>query len=340
MAGGIVLGFSRRRPGPDTLGSMKWGDAAAAFADYLAVERAMSPRTVEAYGRDVEELRRGHAERSGREPDPRAIDAAAIRAHLASLFGRVDPATIARKLSSLRAFFGFLARRGHVEVNPARAIRSPKRKRILPRALDVDDAFGLIEVPDQAAAGAAPVGARAQAARLRDRALVEVLYGAGLRVSECCALDIDDVDTARYGDGGAILHVRKGKGGKSRIVPIGGQAVAALVEYLGARAALAARGEAPDPAALFLNQRGRRFTARSAQRLVDRRARAAGTSATPHALRHSFATHLLDAGADLRSIQELLGHASLGSTQIYTKVSLDHLMSVYDAAHPRARKRR
>jgi integrase/recombinase XerC len=158
-----------------------------------------------------------------------------------------------------------------------------------------------------------------------------------LRVSECCRLDISDIDRRRYA-GQTIVEVRRGKGGKGRIVPLGSKAVDALDAYFAARPVLCdPRTSAQDPEALFLNERGRRLTPRSVQRLVGRYAALAGTEATPHALRHSFATHLLDGGVDLRAIQELLGHASLASTQIYTKVSLDHLMTVYDAAHPHAR---
>jgi integrase/recombinase XerC len=207
-------------------------------------------------------------------------------------------------------------------------VRSPKRKKALPRALDVDDTFRLIEAP----AEDTPLARR-------DRALVEVLYGAGLRVSEGCGLDLGDLDRGRYGS--TLLRVRKGKGGKVRLVPLGAKADEALAAYLAVRDQLAEprTGRQADPDALFLNYRGGRLTPRSVQRLVGRRVITAGTAeATPHALRHSFATHLLDGGVDLRSIQELLGHASLASTQVYTRVSLDHLMSVYDAAHPRAQR--
>jgi integrase/recombinase XerC len=164
-----------------------------------------------------------------------------------------------------------------------------------------------------------------------------VLYGAGVRVSECCGLDLDDLDRSRYG--APLVNVRRGKGNKGRLVPLGAKADDALRDYLAVRGALAdPRTGALDPAALFVNHRGGRLTPRSVQRHVRGYALGAGTApATPHSLRHSFATHLLDGGVDLRAIQELLGHASLASTQVYTKVSLDHLMAVYDGAHPRAR---
>jgi integrase/recombinase XerC len=295
--------------------------ARAAFLTYLEAERGLSPRTREAYGRDLEELRRIVVERCGREPHPARVDITLVRTYLAALFPTHDAASIARKLSSLRAFYRFLIAKGLADEDPTALIRTPRRKRALPRALSVDDTFRVLEQP--------PAAARPELAA-RDRALAEVLYGGGLRVSECCALDVDNVE--RDDAGTALLRVRRGKGGKERIVPLGSKAVAALDAYLALRP--------PGPGALFQNARGGRLTPRSAQRHLARDAGLAGVAGvTPHALRHSFATHLLDGGADLRSIQELLGHASLTSTQVYTKVSLDHLMEVYDRAHPHARRK-
>jgi integrase/recombinase XerC len=301
------------------------------------VERAYSRHTLAAYGRDLEEFRRRYRDENGADPDPAKVQPADVRAFIASLYRINDASSIARKLSSLRALYRFLVARGRVSVNPARQVSSPKRKKALPRALDVDAAAALVESPTAPAAQGGRASGAPSPAALRDRALLEVLYGSGLRVSECCALDLDDVDRDRYGDG-SLVQVRRGKGGKERLVPLGGAAIAAVDAYL-AEARPRFRhptSGAQDGRALFLNQRGRRLTPRSVQRMVSRWALLAGTEATPHALRHSFATHLLDGGVDLRSIQELLGHASLSSTQIYTKVSLDHLMKVYDAAHPHA----
>jgi len=317
---------------------MQWDVALAQFRDYLAVERNYSPRTVEQYLRDVGAFKKSLDLRRGGPRAPDKLDAIDVRHHLANLFHADQPATIGKKLSSIRAFFRFLAKRGVTSGNPARAIRGPKKKRGLPRALDVDDAFRLVEAPT-----AAPrptkrrLGkseeTRHAAFRLRDRALFEVLYGAGLRVSEAAALDLADLDRDRYGT--LMVTVRRGKGGKSRMVPLGAKAQEALDLWVTARGALAR-----DREALFVNKGGRRLTARSIQRETQSWRVAAGIAerATPHSLRHSFATHLLDGGVDLRSIQELLGHASLSSTQIYTKISLDHLTKVYDGAHPRAGK--
>jgi len=313
-----------------------WATAVKEFGDYLAVERAYSPRTTAAYLRDLEEFRRLYAEREGADPAPASLDATDVRAHLAALFDRNSASTISRKLSSLRGFFRFLIARGRADSNPARLVRSPKRRRALPRALDVDALFALVEAPDTST----PATERDRALALRDRALLEVLYGAGLRVSECCALDVDDIDRDRFGKRGSVVKVQRGKGAKSRLVPLGRKAEAAIATYLPARAVLlaGAKRRPACSAALFLTYRGARLSARSAQRIVSRRASECDNEATPHVLRHSFATHLLDGGVDLRAIQELLGHSSLASTQVYTQVSVDRLMTVYDAAHPRAHR--
>lgn len=330
---------------------MKWQQAVRNFADYLTAERSSSPHTVAAYTRDLGEFARLYHERTGKDPEIDAIDSVAIRTHLAALYGANDAASIARKLSSLRSLYRFLIRRGLVRQNPAAGVRSPKRKKALPRALDVDDTFRLVEAPAARKRQAADTGQakattpapledtpRDRAIALRDQAILEVLYGSGLRVSELCALDMDDLDHGRFK--ATLITVRRGKGGKGRQVPLGDKGARAVAAYLDARPALAnARTGHIDPRALFINYRGTRLTPRSVQRMVGQCVMRAGTAdATPHALRHSFATHLLDSGVDLRSIQELLGHASLASTQVYTKVSLDHLMNVYDNAHPRARK--
>jgi integrase/recombinase XerC len=342
---------------------MLWSEAVTAFTAYLTVERACSPHTRSAYARDLAEFERMHTERTGRPPELAAVDTQDVRAHLAALYGVNDAASIARKLSSLRSFFRFLMRRGLAPSNPARSVRSPRRRKALPRALVVDETFRLIEAPTRELEASARARARASAAaataapdvttdapapaippvrvpalRVRDRALLEVLYGSGLRVDECCSLDLGDIDRGRYAT--ALVHVRRGKGQKGRQVPLGSKACEALDAYLAVRPTLRnPKTGHQHERALFLGLRGTRLTPRSVQRMVERCVLQADTGeATPHALRHSFATHLLDSGVDLRSIQELLGHASLASTQIYTKVSLDHLMSVYDASHPRARR--
>jgi integrase/recombinase XerC len=314
-----------------------WDSARAAFQQYLEVERAYSPKTVEVYLRDVAELRTHLAEKRGKDVALARISALEIRSLLASLFGDNGPATIGRKLSSIRAFCRFLVKRGVLAGNPAAAIRGPKKHRGLPRALDVDDATQLVEAPVRTGRTSHRTLSSAEQRRhdllrTRDAALMELLWGTGLRVSEACALDTTDIDRDRYGV--PMLIVRRGKGGKQRQVPVVSGADDALRAYLAIRSDLAATGDA-----LFVNAGGERLTPRSVQRMVKRWSIAGGirATATPHGLRHSYATHLLDGGADLRAIQELLGHASLSSTQIYTKVSLDHLTRVYDDAHPRAK---
>jgi integrase/recombinase XerC len=318
---------------------MDWDAAQEAFATYLRVERNYSRHTIAAYTADVAALRAHLAAKRNKDVPLTRLSALDVRSQLAALFSKNGAATIGRKLSSVRAFCRFLIKRGVLAGNPADAIRGPKKPKSLPRALDVDDAFRLVEAPvttGRIAHRALSVDeeARHQLLRLRDHALMELIYSTGLRVSETCTLDTTDIDRDRYGV--PIVLVRHGKGDKAREVPLGGAADRALTAYLPGRAGLRAAGSA-----LFVNARGDRLTTRSVQRMVKRWTIAGGVhaDATPHGLRHSFATHLLDEGVDLRSIQELLGHASLSSTQIYTKVSLDHLMKVYDDAHPRAKQK-
>lgn len=294
-----------------------------AFLDSLEHERRSSSHTVLAYRRDLGEFLAFLRERYRREPTIADLDVMPVRGFIASLFGRNNPVTVARKLSALRSFGAFLVRRGLLSDNAVKLVAMPKRPRVLPRFLSVDEAAGLVEAPSpESLAGR------------RDRAMLELMYGSGLRVSELCALDQGDLDLS-----GRMVRVRRGKGAKDRIVPVGRKAVKAAAEYLEVRGQLRhPKTGVQDPQALFLNQRGGRLTPRSVARLVDRSSEMAGTRApaSPHTLRHSCATHLLDSGADLRAIQEILGHASLSTTQRYTHVSIDHLMKVYDNAHPRA----
>lgn len=319
---------------------MSWAEHCSAFAQHLEVERGYSTRTIAAYVRDLREFARRYEDREGKEPRAARIDDFDIRAHLAELYDHNQASSISRKLSSLRTFFRFLLARGVVDHNPAATVRSPKRKKALPRALDVEDIDRLMDSPG----GNSGKGEDTPTLKLRDRAIFEVLYGAGLRISECCGLDLDDVDRERYSGRDieqVVMHVRHGKGNKERIVPLGSKALEALDAYLAERSKLRdPRTREQDSDALFLNYRGGRLTPRSIQRHMGRYVVEAGIpDATPHGLRHSFATHLLDGGVDLRSIQEMLGHASLASTQVYTNVSMDHIMGVYDAAHPHARDR-
>jgi integrase/recombinase XerC len=303
-------------------------EAIAAFRQFLTAEKRASEHTIRAYLHDVDELR-AHAVRTlGRPARLDELDVILCRSYLASLHGRNDAVTIGRKLSSLRAFFRLAVRRRLCASSPVAALRAPKRAKRLPRFLGKEDAARLLDADDGTddACGAA-----------LESALFEVIYGAGLRVSEACGLDVGDLEI----DGrGAMVRVRRGKGRKDRIVPLGQKAQAAYDAYLAQRAERAGRAPAADTHALFLTARGRRLQPRAVRRMLDRRELASGTPrVSPHALRHSFATHLLGEGADLRAIQEMLGHASLRTTQRYAHVDVDHLMAVYDKAHPRARTR-
>jgi integrase/recombinase XerC len=292
----------------------------------LRSEENASVHTLRNYLSDLRQLRTFLMEQrlalngNGDEIAVEQVDPVAIRAFLAHLLRRNRKSSVGRKLSSTKGFFRFLARREVIVRDPTVGIATPKKDQQLPVHLTVDDMFRLLEAPP----ADTPAG-------LRDRAMLETLYSCGLRVSELIGLNWDDVDLALD-----LVRVH-GKGRKERLVPIGQKALTALSTYRQRIPELCAR-TLYDAAPVFLNRQGKRLTTRSVARVVEYYVKASGivTKASPHALRHSFATHLLNAGADLRAIQELLGHASLSTTQRYTHVNLDQLMSVYDKAHPRA----
>jgi len=309
-------------------------EALATFRQYLTAEKRASAHTLRAYLHDLEELVAHATNTLGRAPSIDELDVVVCRSYLASLHGANDAVTIGRKLSSLRAFFRLAVRRRLVRSSPVAALRAPKRAKRLPMFLGKEDVGRLLDTkaprPD------------AEGDQLAlESALFEVIYAAGLRVSEACGLDVGDIEI----DGGrGYVRVRQGKGRKDRIVPIGGKAREALDAWTAQRsarlaAAAAGKGGARSAgAALFVTRRGLRLGPRAVRRLLDRREQATGTPrVSPHALRHSFATHLLGEGADLRAIQEMLGHSSLRTTQRYAHVDIDHLMAVYDKAHPRAK---
>jgi integrase/recombinase XerC len=290
-----------------------------AFLNYLTYERNVSQNTVEAYRDDLESfvsfLSNDYLTMARDQIDLRGLDNLAIRAYLAHLARRrLARSSIARHLSALRSFFRYLMREGIVDANPARTVATPRREKHLPAVLQPAEASALIEQPE----GDAPLVTR-------DRAFLELMYASGLRISELVGIDLDDLELR------ARLVKVHGKGSKERIVPFGSKAEAAL------RAWLAVREAEPDEQAVFVNYRGERISARSVRRLFDRYARGASLKAgvSPHTMRHSFATHLLNAGADLRAIQELLGHASLSTTQKYTHLNDWQLIEVYRKAHPR-----
>jgi integrase/recombinase XerC len=302
---------------------LKWIDE---FERALRVEENASPHTLRNYLSDLRQLRtfllarRLAVNDAGDDVAVEGVDPLAFRAFMTDLLRRNRKSSVGRKVSSARNFFRFLLRHGAIARDPTAGLATPKKEQQLPVHLTVDDMFRLLGAPpDDTPAG------------LRDRALLEVLYSCGLRVSELVGLNWSDIDESLE-----LVRVR-GKGGKERLVPIGRPALAALALYRVRLPELCPRRLRDEPP-VYVNRRGRRLTTRSVARMVEQYVLASGiaTKASPHALRHSFATHLLSAGADLRSIQELLGHASLSTTQKYTHVNLDQLTSVYDKAHPRA----
>jgi integrase/recombinase XerC len=290
--------------------------ALARYLDFLRHERRLAAHTLAAYSRDTVLLEKLAAGR-----DPGALGAADIRRFVASLHGGgLAPRSLARLLSAWRGFFDWLVRSREIAANPCQGIRAPRAARTLPEALSPDDASRLVAFEDGSDLG------------LRDRALFELAYSCGLRVSELTGLDVGSVD-ATSGE----VRVT-GKGSKTRIVPVGGPALEALARWLPVRGRLAAAGER----ALFVGRSGMRLAPREVQRRIKRRAALAGLGVDvhPHMLRHSFASHLLQSSGDLRAVQEMLGHESIASTQVYTHLDFQHLAKVYDAAHPRARRKR
>lgn len=300
------------------------------FLESLSAEKGYSAHTIRAYRNDLQEFAviLANAGKTAREIDrgeaaarldPRTVDALAIRGYLAALYRRNRKSTVARKLSAVRSFFRFCVRQGMIASSPAEGVLTPKQEKRIPAYLTVDDMFLLLEaVPEDSLFD------------LRNKAIFESLYASGVRISELAALNTADVDLQE-----GVMKVA-GKGNKERLVPLGGKAAAAIRRY---RERLCGEtGIAADhPGPLFRNKFKGRLTTRSMARCLDQLVRACGlrVPVSPHTLRHTFATHLLDAGADLRAVQELLGHESLSTTQKYTHVSIDRLMEVYDKAHPR-----
>jgi integrase/recombinase XerC len=278
----------------------------AAFSDYLKFEKAYSVHTVKNYLVDLEELFRFLGHRDGKK-----VSARELRSYVASLFGKIQPASVARKLSAIKTFFRFLVKQKEIETSPAAELILPKLPKKLPRFLIQEEAKALVE------SFPAEEG-------MRNRAILELLYGTGIRVGELVMLQLENFDR----DEGWIKV--RGKGNKERVVPVGGKALQAVLRYLEERG--------KEKGVLFLNPQRAGLTPRTVQRIVKKQALLSGLlkRTTPHTLRHSFATHLLEEGADLRGIQELLGHSSLATTQRYTQVSVQHLMEVYDKAHPKA----
>jgi integrase/recombinase XerC len=297
-------------------------NAIARFLQYLRVERNASPYTLKSYREDLIALADYLAEASGgKTPLPGDITVLDLRGYVAAMHeAGYAKTTIARRLASLRSFFRFGQREGWTKSNPAKPLRNPRKGRSLPHFLSAEDIGRLLESPP----ANDPMG-------LRDRAILETMYSAGLRVSEVVGLDDGDLDFEA-----GVLRVR-GKGRRERLSPVGSYAVRAIRRWLSLRK-LSSRDPAGPSAPVFVNKFGRRLTTRSVGRMLEKHLKTSGLDArtTPHSLRHSFATHLLDRGADIRSVQELLGHKSLVTTQIYTHVSSSALLQAYQKAHPRA----
>jgi integrase/recombinase XerC len=296
-----------------------------AFLQHLQFERNVSPHTLRNYASDLEQFKLHLFSIEKRDDFPvREIDRLTVREWMASLHANHKKTSIARKLASLRTFFQFLVREGKLESNPAKLVATPKIERKLPSHLSMEDAVRFIETPDT----------QTDLGR-RDRAILEFLYATGIRVSELVNIDLADVDLRDR-----LVRVT-GKRRKQRIVPFGEPAACAVTDYMTEtrgtlllNAPIARR----DTNALFLNYQGTRITTRSVGRIIDKYIKLSADihNISPHSLRHTFATHLLDSGADLRDIQELLGHARLSTTQIYTQVSMERMIEVYDRAHPKA----
>jgi integrase/recombinase XerC len=296
------------------------------FVRYLQYERNASPHTIRNYHSDLVQFRLFLSEgKPEARVDVASIDALRIRGFLAYLFSKEKKkSSIGRKLAAVRAFFKFLSREHILSKNPASTVSTPKLDKTLPRIMTEEEMNTFLDQVAKAAQSATP-------AILRDRAILELLYASGLRVSELVGLDLRAVN---FGEGMVLV---RGKGNRERIVPFGSKAKQALADYLPAREKILGEWKTSSPA-LFLNARGRRLTARSVGRLVNAYVRTCGPNVkvSPHGLRHAFASHLLTEGADLRAIQEMLGHKSLSTTQKYTQVSIKHLIEVYDKAHPKA----
>lgn len=292
------------------------------FIRHMEVERGASDHTLTAYRSDLLQLASFIEDHPDQAEDGSAIDVKQLRYFLGELYDRVAPASLERKLSAIKSFFRFMVRSREMETNPAELLETPRKEKHIPQIFSIDEIFSLLDA-----------GFKEEKLGIRNRALWEMLYGCGLRVSELVGLDLTDLSVKRQ-----ELRIL-GKGSRERIVPVSQVVMEAVDAYLPFRENLLKKNPKwADPKALFLNYRGGRLTSRGVQKLVDTTMVrvGAGRKVSPHVLRHTFATHLLDGGADLRTIQELLGHASLSTTQKYTRVSLDHLMEVYDRAHPRA----
>ena len=315
------------------------------YLQYLQTQRKLSSHTLENYQRDLMQL--GEFAREYKRTSLASMTPFDLRRVAAQLHGRgMSPSSISRKLSAWRGFFGWMAIHHGLTLNPAEGVKPPKRAKALPKALGVEDAVKLVSTRPSDEAAQSGQQTRTPLQTLCNLAMFELLYSSGLRVSELTSLDVHYVQSREHRssawiDLSAAELTVTGKGGKRRTVPIGAAALAAMRAWLPHREALLGSTNSPETHALFITGRGRRITPRAVQQRIKDHARAIGIPADvhPHMLRHSFASHLLQSSGDLRAVQEMLGHASIASTQVYTSLDFQRLAQVYDAAHPRARRR-
>lgn len=302
---------------------MTLDDAVSEFINFVKIERDYSSHSVEAYAKDLSELLI-YADTEKYPDDIKSLDFFALRGFVASLYDRnLAKSSIERKIAAIKSFFKFLYRKGVLEENPARMVKFPKKEKKLPTVFNVDDIFRLLDMPDKTV----PMG-------IRDALILEMLYGTGVRVSELVGLNVTDVDLR-----GERILVR-GKGKKERIIPVSSQVAGMIKKYYEMMPLIIADGREIEDDAFIINRLGSRLTDRTVRRIVDEYLIKAGMPLdySPHSFRHTFATHLLEGGADLRSIQELLGHEALSTTQKYTHMDLASLLKVYDESHPKAKK--
>lgn len=292
------------------------------FLNFLRAEKNYSGFTVSAYENDLRQFADFLFRRYGNNLTLLDVEKSHIRAFLSHLTAqRLERNSIGRKLAALRSFYRFLHRKGYIADNPAKQVRSPRYRKKLPVFLSIQEAMEVLRLPE----ADTPEG-------LRDRAILEVFYGTGIRLRELTNMNMKDIDLKK-----GLIRIF-GKGGKERLVPIGAKASKSLREYLNVRSVFLQQSASPDEDAVFLNKKGKRISPRTVQYRVKRYLSqiSAATSLSPHVLRHTFATHLLNAGADLEAVKDLLGHASLSTTQVYTHVSTEQLLRIYEEAHPRA----
>lgn len=302
---------------------MDLDSAVSEFINWVKVERDYSEHSVVAYAKDLSELAI-YLDKEKYPDDIKSVDFFALRGFVADLYDRkLSKSSIERKIAAVKSFFKFLYQKGFIDENPSRLVKFPKKEKNLPSVFNIDDVFAMLDMPDKST----PMG-------MRDAVILELMYGTGIRVSELVGLNLEDIDLL-----GGRIRVR-GKGKKERIVPLAPEMCRMISDYYKIMQQIVAEGRMIETDALIINRLGTRMTDRTVRRVVDNYLKAAGLPLdySPHSFRHSFATHLLEGGADLRSIQELLGHESLSTTQKYTHIDIATMLKTYDESHPKAKQ--